>query len=526
MTGTSVEQPAAGLTSSKAVLVLDALDHVAVALRDLAAGEQVDLGAGTVTVVDAIPAGHKVATRAVDPGTAVLKYGTPIGAASAAIPAGAHVHTHNLAPVVSERPGGTTQEATTTLPASLLDASFEGFRRSTGRVGTRNYIGVLTTVNCSATPARLAARRLNDELATGPSATASGGSVDGVVALTQRSGCAIGDASLDILRRTLTGYADHPNFGGVVVLGLGCETNQVGDLRALIEARDDRPVTFLNIQDLGGTASTVDAMVAAVEAMLPVVSAARRERVPAGALVLGNECGGSDGYSGITANPVMGRAGDLIAALGGSFAFGETPEIHGAEHLLIARARAASVVARLQATLGWWADYLTRAGGELDNNPSPGNKAGGITTIYEKSLGAMAKGGRSAPLNAVLGYAEPITEPGLSFMDTPGYDPVSVTGLIAGGANVVCFSTGRGSVFGSKPVPSIKVSTNSALAARMPDDIDFDAGVVVGTDTTVEAAAESLLHRILAVASGRPTCSEVLGFGDEEYVPWDVGPTL
>jgi altronate hydrolase len=241
-------------------------------------------------------------------------------------------------------------------------------------------------------------------------------------------------------------------------------------------------------------------------------------------LVLGTNCGGSDGYSGLTANPALGAAVDLLVEYGGTGILAETPEIYGAEHLLAARAATPSVAADLAATITWWQGYTAMHGGSMDNNPSPGNKDGGLTTILEKSLGAVAKGG-TTPLRQVVSYAERPAERGLIFMDTPGYDPVSVTGIVAGGANLVCFTTGRGSVFGCKPVPSLKLATSSGLYRRMPEDMDIDCGVIL-TGTTVADLGARIFAELIEVASGKPTKSEGQDFGDEEFIPWQLGAVM
>ena len=496
-------------------------DDVAIVTADVAVGGMVKIaGRGDIVAVDAIARGHKIAIRDVEADRPVRKYGEIIGFASRRITAGQLVHTQNLEYREFERSavaGSARADAPTSVEGS---ATFQGFVRADGRVGTRNYIGILTSVNCSATVARLAARAFQAQ-----GALDAFPHVDGVIALTHALGCCQGGAGLDLLQRTLRGYARHPNFGAVIVLGLGCEGNQVGDLIAGIRSADARPIEALRIQDLGGTAATVQQAVASVTAMLPEVERARRQTVPASELVVAMECGGSDAYSGLTANPAVGAAGDLVAAQGGTFVFGETPEIYGAEHLLVARASSDQVADRLRDRIRWWEEYVRASGGSMDNNPTPGNREGGITTILEKSLGAIAKGGRS-DLAQVCEYAESITSKGLVFMDTPGYDPVSVTGMVAGGANMVCFTTGRGSVFGCKPVPSIKVATNTPMFLRLAGDMDVNAGRIFDGETSVPALGQELFDLILRIASGEPTLSETLGFGEEEFSPWQIGAVM
>ena len=494
------------------VLLLHPDDDVAIALRDLPAETPV----GEVVTRGPVPRAHKVAVRPVPAGAAVHKYGQVIGVATAPIAPGDHVHAHNLAFAANVRGDGATAAA----PAarSATEATFAGIRRPDGRVATRNFLGILTSVNCSATVAKLLARRVEPLLADHPT-------IDGVVALTHGSGCGMtaDGEGMAVLRRTLRGYARHPNFAALVVIGLGCEVNQVADL---LDGLDTPvPLRRLTIQDAGGTTATVRAGLDLVGDLLPAAADVRRTAVPAAELVLGLQCGGSDGYSGITANPALGVASDLLVAAGGTSILGETPEVYGAEHLLAARAVSPAVADRLYERIRWWEGYTARHGGSVDNNPSPGNKAGGLTTILEKSLGAVAKGGTS-PLAGVCEYAEPPPARGLVFMDTPGYDPVSATGMVAGGAHIVAFTTGRGSVFGCKPVPSIKLATNTDLYRRMTDDMDVNCGGIADGEETVEQVGARIFARLLAVASGERTRSEELGFGDEEFVPWQLGAVL
>jgi altronate hydrolase len=527
----------------KDLLVLRDGDDVAVATRDLVPGDSVEVpGGGAVVVRDAVPRGHKVALRPVAAGGPVHKYGQVIGVATAPITPGDHVHTHNLGFEPGERAaqlGGVHTELR--VPDGEPRPTFRGYRRADGRVGTRNYVAILTSVNCSASTARMIADQFRG------SALDEFENVDGVIALTHTSGCGLVPDSEggQILLRTLRGYAAHPNVAGLLVLGLGCEmvpgaalsarSGSVTDLGMpgvgapdaeahglLASIPDDTVVRSMTIQETGGVRASVRAGVAAVREMLPIVDARRREECDASELVLGLNCGGSDGYSGITANPALGWASDRLVAYGGTSVLAETPEVYGAEHLLTARATSAGVAKRLLDRIDWWRGYVAAGGGTLDNNPSPGNKAGGLTTILEKSLGAVAKGGQ-ADLAAVYDYAEPITDRGFTFMDTPGYDPVSVTGLVAGGANVVVFTTGRGSVFGCRPTPSIKVATNTPMYERMAEDMDLNAGRIVdGTATVADVGAE-ILAKILAVASGEKTVSEELEIGAEEFIPWHMG---
>jgi len=512
-------------------------DPVAVARRALQAGEALPSGGATVAP---IPRGHKVALVAIESGAVVRKYGQPIGIARGPIAVGEHVHDHNL--VSPSRDGAPTPQASAPAPSAPAasapqasvraaptpptaatasrerpEATFDGLVRPDGRVGTRNYVAVLSTVNCSATVVRRIAAAFS-----APGALDEHPAVSGVIAVTHGSGCGLSadGEGLELLRRTLAGYARHPNVGGVVVVGLGCEVNQMSG----VSLPDGIPVVRMTIQQRGGTRATIAAGVEAVRELLPVAGAVRRTPVAASELILGLNCGGSDAWSGVSANPVLGAAVDRLVAAGGTAVLAETPEIHGAEHLLTARADP-EVAAELRARVAWWERYVAGDGSSLDNNPSPGNRAGGVTTIEEKSLGAVAKGG-TTPLRAVYGYAEPVTERGLVFMDTPGYDPVSVTGIVAGGATLVCFTTGRGSVFGGKPAPSLKLATTDELYRRMTDDMDFNCGPVLDGSASVDELGESLFAEILAVASGATTRSEELDFGDEEFAPWQRGSVL
>jgi altronate hydrolase len=501
------------------ILVLHPDDDVAVALRVLQPGERVPARAdgADVSVTSAVPAGHKIARRALAAGRAVRKYGQVIGVASQPIGAGDHVHMHNLAFAATgqERPDSDPVPS----PASPrpADASFDGIVREDGRVATRNYLAIVTSVNCSATVARLVAARVEPLLAKEPA-------IDGVIALTHSGGCGLADGEgLHILRRTLAGYGANANVAGVVAIGLGCEVNQLHDLD-LGDAGTATPVQRVLIQEHGGTSAAVRAGVEAIGKLLPAAAAVRRQKVAAKELILGLNCGGSDSYSGITANPALGVAADMLVACGGTAVLAETPEIYGAEHLLTARAEPAVAQALLE-RIAWWQRYTAASGTNLDGNPSPGNKAGGITTITEKSLGAVAKGG-SSPLRAVYQYAQPIRAKGLVFMDTPGYDPVSVTGIVAGGAQIVCFTTGRGSVYGCRPAPSLKVCSNNSTFAAMSEDMDFNAGTILTGQESVVEAGQRLFNRILETASGRRTASEELGIGAEEFVPWQRGAVL
>jgi altronate hydrolase len=498
---------------------LNPADNVVVARVDLLPGT----AAEGIAVRTPVPAGHKLATAPIASGEPVRKYGQILGFATDSILPGEHVHTHNLAmgDFARDYAFGIDAKPTDYVPEHQR-ATFEGIVRADGRVATRNYLGVLTTVNCSASAARFIAEqfRFGDALGEFPN-------VDGVVALGHGTGCGMGSEGepIGLLRRTIAGYARHPNFAGVLILGLGCESNQIaGLLRA--EGLEEGPfLQTMTIQDTGGTTKTVREGVSGLKAMLPAANAVHRRTVPASHLTLALQCGGSDGYSGITANPALGACVDLLVRHGGTAVLSETPEIYGAEHLLTRRARSRAIGEKLVERIRWWEDYTAKTGGEMNNNPSPGNKAGGLTTILEKSLGAVAKGG-TTDLVEVYRYAEPITAKGFVFMDTPGYDPVSATGQVAGGANVICFTTGRGSVFGCKPTPSLKLATNTPLFRRMEDDMDIDCGPIADGEADVAGMGRRIFELVLATASGRRTKSEQLGFGEDEFTPWVLGAVM
>lgn len=466
-----------------------------------------------------IPAGHKMAVRDLAQGQPVRRYNQIIGFATRPIKQGEHVHVHNLAMGDFERDYAFCSERQETVYFADK-ATFQGIVRADGRVATRNYIGILTSVNCSATVARMIAEHFRNNLQDYPH-------VDGVVALTHKTGCGMAGEGegMELLRRTMTGYAQHPNFFAVLSIGLGCEANQINFWLDAAKLRLSDKLQAFTIQEKGGTSKSVRDGIARVNALLPQANRVRREPVPASELILGLECGGSDGYSGISANPALGAAADLLVRHGGTAILSETPEIYGAEHLLTRRAVSREVAEKLLARIRWWQDYTARNRMEMNNNPSPGNKAGGLTTILEKSLGAAAKGGTSN-LVEVYEFAEKVTAKGLVFMDTPGYDPVSVTGHVAGGANVVCFTTGRGSVYGCKPAPSLKLATHSRLYRHMEEDMDLNCGTVLDGTETVPQAGERIFRRVLETASGKRSKSEILGFGEDEFAPWVVGATM
>ena len=500
------------------VLRLNPADDVVIACRELESGTA--LPREGISCRERIPAGHKVATRAIAAGEPVRRYSQVIGFATQAIAAGAHVHVHNLEVRDFARDYAFGEAYRPTVFVDV-PATFQGIVRADGRVATRNYIGILSTVNCSATVAKHVERAFEgDALDMYPN-------VDGVVALTHSIGCGMdtGGEGMDILRRTLAGYARHANFAGVLVIGLGCEANQMDALFFTQGLAQGPLLRAMTIQDKGGTAKAVAEGIAMVKQMLPVANAVSRQPVSARHLTVGLQCGGSDGYSGITANPALGAAVDLLVAHGGTAILSETPEIYGAEHLLTRRAVSRAVGEKIVRRIHWWEEYTARNKGEMNNNPSPGNKAGGLTTILEKSLGAVAKGGTTGLMD-VYEYAQPVVTRGFVFMDTPGYDPVSATGQVAGGANLICFTTGRGSVYGCKPAPSLKLATNTPMYERMEDDMDINCGEILDGSLSVQEAGQRIFDLMLATASGQPSKSEKHGFGADEFVPWSLGAVM
>ncbi len=509
------------MTDSRPTLRLHDQDNVVVAVRDLEPGAS--LGEVNLFARDRIPRGHKVATAPLADGQPVNKYAQIIGFADGEIQPGNHVHTHNVAFRQFERDHAIGADATPTayVPEGQR-ATFEGIVRADGRVATRNYVGVITSVNCSATVARYVSDHFRN-----PATLADYPNVDGVVALTHGTGCGMASEGegMDHLRRTIAGYARHPNFAGVVLIGLGCEANQIPRLMEAEQLYTDDMLHTLVMQEEGGTTRTVREGIARVEAMLAKANDVKRQTVPASHLSLSLQCGGSDAYSGITANPALGAAADLLVRHGGTAVLSETPEIYGAEHLLTRRAVSDAVGHKLLDLIHWWEAYTDANKGSMDNNPSPGNKEGGLTTILEKSLGAAAKGG-TTNLVDVYRYAEPLQSKGFVFMDSPGYDPASVTGQIAAGCNVCCFTTGRGSCFGARPAPSLKLATNTPMYERMAEDMDINCGAIVDGDATVQEMGAQIFDLILRTASGARTKSEALGYGEDEFTPWTPGAVM
>ena len=506
------------------VLLLRKDDHVGVLKKTIKAGTELVGSSGTVTTVVTIPAGHKIALQPVANEEAVRKYGQIIGSAVGDIKPGEHVHSHNLVCKEYEREHSfcVDYEPSDFYPENER-RTFNGFARPGGRVGTRNYIAVISNVNCSNSVSRYVVERFRGE-----EFQKKYPGIDGVIALKTQGGCGVDPGGpMQIIRRTLGNMARHPNISGYVMIGLGCEDNQIRGIRDDYDLDNLRegeiPPEFMTIQGTGGSLKTIEAAVKVVEKILPKVAGVKRTEQPLSKLVLAENCGGSDGNSGCTANPALGVASDELVRHGGTSVLAETTEIYGAEHLLTNRAVTPEVAEKLMRHIRWWEDYARRHDSTIDNNPSVGNKEGGLTTIYEKSLGALAKGGQ-APLMAVYEYAEMIDTPGFCFMDTPGYDPVSMTGLVAGGCNVGVFTTGRGSVYGCKPAPCIKVATNTALYNWMEEDMDLNAGTIIDGTETIQQVGSRIFKKIIAVANGEKTKSELNGIGDEEFQPWFPGP--
>ena len=505
-------------TSTAPYIVLNASDNVGTAVRRISTGETHDDIAATTD----IPKGHKMALKEIAVGEPLRKYAQIIGYATEAIAPGDHVHVHNTGFRNTDHNYDYSVDAAEVTPIPIEErATFMGYRRANGRVGTRNYIGVLTSVNCSATAARAIATHFTpDKLEAYPN-------VDGVVAFVHGTGCGMADdgEGYQNLQRVLWGFARHPNMAAVLLVGLGCEVNQIDFLLEAYGIERGPKFQTMNIQNMGGLRKTVEKGIERVWEMLPAANDVQRVPCPASELMLALQCGGSDAWSGITANPALGHAADLLVRHGGTAVLAETPEVYGAEHLLTRRAVDEATGKKLVERILWWEDYVERNHGSLDNNPSPGNKRGGLTTILEKSLGAVAKGG-TTPLAGVYKYAENVDRSGFVFMDSPGYDPASVTGEIAGGCNIVAFTTGRGSAFGSKPAPSIKICSNSDTYNRMPEDMDINAGRIVDEGASITEVGEEIFQRLLDVASGKESLSESQGLGDFEFVPWQIGATM
>jgi altronate hydrolase len=506
------------LQTADITIKLNPADDVVIARIDIPAGTE--LIKEGVRVAMNVPAGHKIAVRDIAEGKPVRRYNQIIGYSTKPIRAGEHVHVHNLGMAHFERDYafGVDYKPTEFVPNP---ATFMGIKRPDGRVATRNYVAIVSSVNCSAHVSRRIAEYFTSErMADYPN-------VDGIFAVTHGTGCGMASTGepVEVLRRVLAGYAMHANVHSTLMIGLGCEANQINDLLAAQGLKRTDQLQTFTIQETGGTRKTIENGIARIKELLPEANKVKREPAPASHITLGLQCGGSDGYSGISANPALGAAVDLLVKHGGTAILSETPEIYGAEHLLTRRAATKEVGETLIERIRWWEDYTARLNGDMNNNPSPGNKAGGLTTILEKSLGAAAKGGTTG-LMAVYKYAERVNAKGFVFMDTPGYDPVSATGQVAGGANMVCFTTGRGSAYGCKPSPSLKLATNTALWQRQEEDMDINCGVIVDGKASIQEVGQQFFQMILKTASGQPSKSEIFGYGDDEFAPWVLGPTM
>jgi altronate hydrolase len=505
-------------TITEPVIRLHPADNVVIARVDVAIGTPVS-SEGFVCRSQ-VAAGYKIAARPIRQGDAVRKYDVVIGFAAVDIAPGTMVHSHNVEFREFDRDYAFGADYRRVAMVALEEqATFQGIVRANGEVATRNYIGVLSTVNCSATVVHKIAEWFTPErLADFPN-------VDGVCAFSHSIGCGMemSGEPMALLRRTMGGYARHPNLAAALVVGLGCERNQLGGLMDQEGLKANSRLHTFTMQESGGTRKTIEAGIQAVKALLPEANRATRATVSASHLKIGLQCGGSDGFSSITANPALGAAMDLLVRHGGTAILSETPEIYGVEHTLTRRAASRAVGEKLVERVRWWKEvYSVGRDVQINGQVSPGNQVGGLANIFEKSIGSSMKGG-TGPLMEVYRYAEPVKARGLVFMDTPGFDPVSATGQIAGGANLIAFTTGRGSMFGAKPVPSLKLATNTPMYRRLTEDMDVNCGGILDGVASIESTGREIFDAILAAASGKHTKSEALGLGDHEFVPWQIG---
>ena len=498
------------------LIILNKNDNVAVTTFPIS--PQTKIADQSIVSIDPVPFGHKICLKPINKGEPIIKYDQVIGFASKSIKPGEHVHSHNLEFKEFSRSFSISEKKNISSEKSNL--FFEGILRDNGEVATRNYIGIISTVNCSATVSKAIAEKIKYS-----NILKDYSNIDGVVAITHSTGCGMNTVSegMQVFQRTIDGFKNHPNFSHVFIVGLGCECAQISLF--VDSMKKHNRIHFLTIQEEGGTRKTVDKVFGQIKELLKEANTIKRTPQAVHHLVLALQCGGSDGYSGISANPALGVAADLLVKNGGSSILSETPEIYGAEHLLINRAISREVADKLIAKIEWWKNYTKINNSSMDNNPAPGNKKGGLTTILEKSLGAVAKGG-NAVLTDVLSYAEPLKNKGFNFMDSPGYDPVSATGQVASGANIICFTTGRGSCFGCKPVPSLKLATNTIMFNKMSEDMDMNCGTVIDGEETLEQAGQRIFKLILKTASGHKSKSELNGYGDEEFTPWQIGAVM
>jgi len=498
------------------LIVLNKNDNVGV--TQFIIPEQTKIEGKDIVTKDPIPFGHKVCLKNINKGDPVIKYDQIIGFASKNINPGEHVHSHNLEFKEFDRNYKVSEKKL--ILDEKSDTFFKGIIRDNGQIATRNYIGIVSTVNCSATVTKMIVEKIkySNILNDYPN-------IDGIVPITHSTGCGMNteNEGMQIFQRTIDGFKNHPNFSHVFVIGLGCECAQISLFDESLKKHNR--IHFLTIQDEGGTKKIVDKVISQIKNLLSEANNVERAPQSVNNLILALQCGGSDGYSGISANPALGVAADMLVKKGGSSILSETPEIYGAEHLLINRANNQKTADKLIEKLKWWKHYTSINNSSMDNNPAPGNKKGGLTTILEKSLGAVAKGGNSI-LQDVLSYAEPLKNKGFNFMDSPGYDPVSVTGQVASGANVICFTTGRGSCFGCKPVPSLKLATNTVMYEKMNEDMDINCGTIVEGKENIETLGKKIFGLVVNTASGNKSKSEINGYGDEEFNPWQVGVVM
>lgn len=508
------------MATIKQTLRLHPSDNIYVALVNLKQG--ILLPETNLVVNQSVPRGHKIAAVNIKKDEFVIRYGNVIGQATIDIIAGDHIHSHNLGMSEHSQNNIIKTKPASAVTTDITKRTFMGYQRRDGKVGTRNYIGILTSVNCAGSVAKFIAEAAikDDFLKNYPN-------IDGIVPIVHSTGCGMSGEGegYSTLKRTISGYAQNPNFGGILLVGLGCEVLQVDAIVKGVSHMLDNPFRHMTIQAEGGTRKSIERGLEELKQIAMIANEFKRVPSPISEITIGMQCGGSDGYSGITANPALGVASDLLVQHGGTSILSETSEVYGAEHLLTDRAITQGVANKLMSRITWWEDYCARNGGEMDNNPSPGNKRGGLTTILEKSLGAVAKSG-SAPLSEVYLYAEFINTKGFVFMDSPGYDPCSSTGQIASGANMIVFTTGRGSVSGYKPVPCIKLATNTEMYERMTEDMDINCGDIVSEGVSVETKGHEIFEKIIRIASGELSKSEELGFGGVEFVPWQIGAVM
>ena len=496
------------------IIKLNEKDNIGIASMDIP--ENVDLNIGIKSITK-IPYGHKISIENIRKGDYIFRYGQKIGISLVDIKKGEHVHSHNL--IFSEFERKYKNQFDEGIKKYKKGLCFKGYKRKDGSSGTRNYIGLISTVNCSATVVKKIAERVNLELKN-----LNFNNIDGAVCLKHSSGCGMNTTSygMNVFNRTIEGFKIHPNFAKVYVIGLGCECAQISLYN---NDQHNRNVEYLNIQDEGGTREIVSKVSNTIINQLENINNIKRSDIPISELTLALQCGGSDSYSGVTANPALGFASDLLVDYGGSSILSETPEIYGAEHLLYERSINKLNIEKIEKQIDWWKDHLKKSNSALDNNPSPGNKKGGLTTILEKSLGAVSKSGTRNMVD-VLDYAEKLKTKGFNFMNSPGYDPVSVTGQVASGANIICFTTGRGSCFGFKPAPSIKIATNTNMYNKLEEDMDINAGKIMDGENSIDDVGKEIFDKIISVASGEKSKSEINEYGDDEFSPWIIGATI